>query len=254
MAAAERASILERVGSALNSSDLSPDAERSRPIDLIGALAMVQINASGIDHAEREACVVDPNTELGAVLVRLKYAGDHGLQDRALRLLVLWISHQKAYSRWKVKPGSHNLIDRFASQGLDEWLDDTCHACHGRRMLGIERDVLRERRIRCAGCKGQGRIGVRSKRKNVIVIQHDACMGRGWLTKSRLQQENPRPCSLCSGTGRRIASDAERARSLGLPIPVYAKHWPKRFSWLESAFDRLNTLEKNCLRASLTQG
>lgn len=245
----EKPGVLERLGSALNSSDLSPDGERSRPVDLIGALGMLQINPDAGAHAAVDVAHVDPRTELGSVLVRLKYAGDRTLGERAVHLLVMWIRHQKAYSKWKLRPGGDSLVQRFARQGLAEWLFPVCPHCSGRAMIGLERGEVRERRVRCGRCKGRGSIA----REKVRHVCPD-CRGNRCVTMQHVSTKSPAQCLKCSGTGLRVAPDHERQLVLGLTDTVYRKHWLRRFQWLGAAFDRIDRLEKNCLQAQLKSG
>lgn len=248
---AEKPGVVERLASALNSNNLAPDGERARPVDLIGALGYTQINPGREQHAEHELPQVDPRTELGGVLMRVKYAGDRTLQNRAQLLLLHWVMRQKAYSKWKVRPGVDGVLAKFIAQGLAEWLHPVCPACHGRQLLGMERGAIRERRVKCMPCKGKGRLQRKVTGGGLSVAVHPCadCTGRGWLTRTRVVQDKPRQCSACNGTGRRRANDSERALILGLAMNVYEKHWLRRFEWLAAALDGLDRHEKNCLQA-----
>jgi len=178
---AARPNILERLGSALNSSDLSPDGVRARPIDLIGAAGLAQINPTGAVHAERETATISPRTELASVLVRLKYAGDRGLGNRAVYLLAGWMQAQKAYAKWKIRPGRNELLERFARQALAEWLNPVCQACSGRQVLGMDRGQINERRVKCVPCRSTGRVFRRSVggRLSDVTHQCEDCGGFG---------------------------------------------------------------------------
>jgi len=245
----ERPNVLERLGSAINSGDLSPDGERPRPIDLIGANGMLQVNPSGEKHAVLERVSIDPRTEIGPVLVRLKYAGDRTLGNRAERLLMNWIRHQRAFAKWKLKPGGDGLLERFTRQGLAEWLFPVCQECHGREVLGMDRGEIKEKRISCSACKSAGR-----QRVGNVMRQCGGCAGFGWRTKRKVMTTKARMCDRCNGTGHHRVSDAERSIALGVDLHVYQKHWARRFSWLADAFDRIDGTEKNCLRVQLTSG
>lgn len=254
--AAERPDVLERLGSALNSSDLSPDGVRSMPVDLIGASGLAQINPEGRAHAEHETSQISPRTELGGVLVRLKAGGDRTLGNRAVYLLAAWVQAQKAYARWKIRPGRNDLLDRFARQALAEWLNPVCPNCLGRQVLGMDRGEIKERRVRCVPCKSSGRRFLRSPAGRLSAVQHQCpeCHGMGLKTARKVVTTKPRTCNACHGTGTHRVSDAERALAMGVDQNVYRKHWAKRFSWMAGAFDRIEGTERNCLRVQLKSG
>jgi ribosomal protein S27AE len=69
------------------------------------------------------------------------------------------------------------------------------------------------------------------------------CGGRGVLIADG---EVRRTCGSCNGTKRWRHSDAERARSIGVALRVYQKHWERWFtiahsklSWASTATDRV---------------
>lgn len=248
---AEKPGVVERLASALNSNNLAPDGERARPVDLIGALGYTQINPDREAHAEVEVPTVDARTELGSVLMRVKYAGDRALLHRGQLLLSRWVMRQRAYTKWKIRPGADDLFGRFIAQGLAEWLDPVCPACHGRQLLGMERGAIRERRVRCQPCKGAGRLHRKQAGGALSAAVHpcQSCLGKGWLTRTRVVQDKPRACSACNGTGHARPNDTARALVLGVQLPVYEKHWLRRFDWLAAALDGLDRHERNCLQA-----
>ncbi len=256
MAATERPNVLERLGSALNSSDLSPDESKPRPIDLIGAAGLAQVNADGSAHAKRETSAISPGTELGSVLVRLKYGGDRGLGNRAAILLAMWVGAQKAYSKWKLRPGTNYMLERFSRQALAEWLDPVCRECQGRQVLGMDKGEIKERKIRCIPCGASGRRFLRDDRGVLSLVKHPCpdCRTFGWTNRRKVVSTKPRTCYACSGTGVHRFSDAERALALCIDQNIYRKHWAKRFSWVGAQFDRIEGDEKNSLRTQLTSG
>lgn len=257
MLPAEKPGVLERLASALGSSDLSPNHEQIRAVDLITALAYTQTNPGAAEHGELEVAHIDPRTELAGVLVRLKYANDLALGTRALHLLVQWARHQKACRNWRLRAGADGLIERFVRQGLDEWLYPICAECQGRQMLGLDRGEIVERRQRCRRCAGQGfvfEIPRKSRHRQALRRDCAACGGKGSRTFQRVRQSKPEQCNACRGTGQRRVTDAERAMVLGVDVQVYEKHWAKRFSWLAAGLDGIDKLEKNCLQSALSAG
>jgi hypothetical protein len=238
----EKPSLLERLGSALNSSDLSPVDGKMQSVELIAALAYTQINPDASAHVELDAALIDPRTELASILVRLKYGGDRVLGDRAVHLLVSWVVHQKAYAKWKVR--REGPLYLFARQGLAEWLYAVCPVCSGRKLLGMDKGEIVERRIKCTGCRGQGDVVRDGIRKTCL-----RCGGNRWTTHRRVKQTKPSQCYSCRGTGQRRPSDAERALALRVDHKVYERHWARRFSWLAAGLDRLDHLQKLCLQS-----
>src|SRR5690606_32152051 len=118
-----------------------PREGRIGAVELLAAMAYTQLNPDAAEHAGLDQAAIDPRTELASVLVRMKYGGDRSLGNRAVRLLVQWIRHQKAYRRWKVRPDS-NILERFAQQGLAEWLFPVCQECHGGELLGADKGEI----------------------------------------------------------------------------------------------------------------
>ena len=252
----ERPSVLERLGSAMHSSNLGSAEGKIGAVDLIAALAYTQLNPDASEHAEHEAIQIDPRTELAAVLVRLKYAGDQTLGDRGAQLLEEWVRHQKAFGRWKLSSGRRDLLGLFVRQALAEWLFPVCQTCNGQEMLGMDRGEIVERRVRCTLCKGAGVLAVTRKSKTggpgwCLTQQCWRCGGGGWSTRRRVRQGKPRVCDSCLGTGQHRANDAERVRVLGVELSTYHRRWAGRFLWLAAGLDRLDWLVRRCLQTQM---
>lgn len=248
---AEKPGIVERLGSALQSTNLAPNAERDVPIDLIAALGMLQANIDGEAHGGRETTAIDPRAELGAVLLRIKYGGDNTLGERAVHLLVRWIRAQRTCGKWKLGRHGESMLERFARQGLAEWLYPVCPVCHGRQVLGIARGEVVERRVRCSPCRGDGAV---ARKQGQVRFECTTCRGFGWIAKRRIVAEKPRTCTACSGSGSRVKGiEGERMRALGIPENAYVKFWERRFSWLAGAFDRIDDLEKRGLQIQMSR-
>lgn len=252
----ERPDLRERLGAALNSSDLSPDDVRERPVDLIAALGYTQLNPNASEHAEVELSTVDPRTELGSLLMRLKYGGDRVLGGRALQLLVVWIQHQRAYRKWRIRfVGEKERLEKFARLVLAEWLFPVCQECHGREYQGLDVGAVKSRRVQCKRCQGSGEVkNARANGNGHIRTACIGCRGFGNYTLERMVQGKPRQCSGCNGTGVHRGSDADRALELGVDVKVYERLWARRFSWLGGALDRLDHTEKRCLQAQMEHG
>jgi hypothetical protein len=260
----EKPNILEKLGAALNSSDLSPVEGRTGAVELIGAMGFAQINPSALEHGEHELATIDPRTELGSVLVRIKYGGDRAMVERAARLLIAWVHHQRAYRRWKLRAGGEGLLEKFVRTGFADWLDPVCRVCSGRKMLGLERGAVKSKRVRCSRCGGVGTRDLmprnpkysRTTGKTARQIRRpcSACHGMGAITVNREVRENPGQCSSCNGTGVHRPSAADHALTIGVDLTVYERHWAKRFSWLAGALDRIDHTEMRCLQAQMEHG
>jgi len=246
--AMEKPDVLERLGSAMGSSDLSPHLDKPAATDLLAALAMVQLRAGEDVPGGFSSWTIDPRTELGGVLLRLKIGGDRSVENRALHMLVRWLLHQRACRGWKLKPGQGSIIERFARQGLREWLYPTCDACHGRQMLGLDRGEIVERRIRCTRCRGQGWLTETEKKVTRDCVR---CGGSGARKLVKVRKSKPEHCLRCGGTGQRRITVAERAAALGLDVKTCERHWEKRFAWIERSFDWINHLLKRQLQSQL---
>jgi hypothetical protein len=261
---AEKPNVLERLGSALNAKDLSPIEGRTGAVELIGALGFTQINPDGAAHGELDLSTIDARTELGALLVRIKYGDDRVLVERAIRLLLAWVRHQRAYRKWKLRAGGESLLEKFVRVGFSEWLDPVCGTCSGRQMLGLERGAVKSRRVRCSRCSGRGTLDqlprnpkyshAEGQRPRPIRRPCTACHGMGAVTVHRTVREKPGQCGDCKGTGIHTPSSADHAIALGIDVKVYDKHWARRFSWLGAALDRLDHTEKRCLQVQMEHG
>jgi len=262
MSAAEKPGVLERLGTALNSSSLKTRADVVCAVDLVIAMAYTQTNASAVEHDELKAIEIDRRTELASLLVRLKYAGDNSVAERTAVKLEHWVIHQRAFRKWKIKPWQSRQLRCFVRTALDEWLFSVCAECHGLQLVGLERGKIVEKRIRCGRCHGRGwlhevpRYGDRSPTRLGVKVSMDCpiCGGNGWRTHQRVQHRKTERCAKCKGTGLRIPGEIERAQALGIEVRVYERHWAKRFTWLAAALDRLDHTERRSLQSWLQSG
>lgn len=255
MAVAEKPGVLERLGSALNSSDLSPVPRGTTSVDLIAAMAYTQTNPDAAEHDELDLPKIDPRTELASMLVRMKYGGDRTLGARAALLLAHWVRHQKAFRKWKKPSAGDDMVERFVRQGLAEWLYPVCQECSGREMLGLDKGEVIEKRVQCTRCHGRRTVALRSEKSGTPITRDClGCGGKGWRVHRRPAQTKARECGACGGTGRNRVGDAERANSLGLELKTYQRIWPRRFAWLAAGLDKLDKLEQYCLQSQLKAG
>ena len=262
MSAAGKPGVLERLGTALNSADLQSRDEFVGAVDLIAAMAYTQTNASASGHDALESAQIDPRTELASLLVRLKYGGDNSVAERTSVKLEHWVIHQRAFRKWKIKPGQSRQLRCFVRGSLDEWLFPVCGECHGRQLVGLEREEIVEKRVRCGRCRGKGwlhevpRYGDRSPTRIGVKVTKDCplCGGGGWRTHQRVRQRKTEQCHRCKGTGLRIPGEMERSSVLGVEVRVYQRHWAKRFSWLAAGLDRLDHMQRRSLQSWLSSG
>lgn len=277
---AEKPGVLERLGAELSVGGVS----------LIGALAYAQINPNAEEHDAHDVAQIDPRTELAGVLVRLKHGQDPTVATRAVMLLERWVTHQRAFRRWKLKPWQSKILGRFVRTALEEWVSPVCQECHGRELVGLDRGEVVERRVRCIRCAGKGWLhekptkakrawleqpGRRRKRGERryahealevqcgickaracgrVTRQCPVCGGAGRRTLAKVRQRKTEQCPKCKGTGQRIPGDMERALALGVEVRTYQRHWARRFSWMASGLDRLDRLARNCLQSQLRSG
>lgn len=242
------------MGSALNSSDLSPRLDAFSPLDLVTAMAYSQTNPNAEEHVAHPTAAIDPRAHLGSMLVRLKYAGDNSTAARVESMLEHWVRHQKAFRRWDAKSHRDGLVKRFIRQGLDEWLFPICQECHGRELVGLDRGEIKEQRIRCTRCSSKGWLHEHSRGGVKIARNCGACAGKGWRTHLRIRKRETRLCWKCNGTGLRIAGETERALALGIELRVYQRHWARRFTWLAEVLDRVDHAVKRSLQSQLRAG
>jgi hypothetical protein len=217
--------IREKVGHALNTKSLQSSAERERPVDVIGAMAVSSQLGSLLFRMKYGGFITAANTELAAV----RLAGR--MQPRGLRPIPMLVE-----------------IARLA---VEEWLLDRCFVCNGRRMVGGHRDRLVQRRIPCKKCNGTGEITRTTPRGTVLTTCCGDCGGLKVTTLLELHDAEPlRQCHVCSGTGRLVMTDTQRARLMNVSV-AEVQGWEKR---LNRALDLLRQIDRRtagCVRAQL---
>ncbi len=79
---------------------------------------------------------------------------------------------------------------------------------------------------------GRARVGrIHGRLCEAVLLEREIglcrkCVGRKFVIDGAVQKA----CTSCSGTGLWRHSDAERARSIGVPIGVYQKNWEPMFN------------------------
>ena len=241
--------LVERIGSAVNASNLSTAEGKDGAVDKLLALAYTQINPGGKVHGAREQGEIDPRAELGALLIRIKAGGQHREMDRAVAMLVHWVRKQAYFKHWDSKLAG-TVLPSLVRQCLAEWLWPVCTLCQGIGWVGIERDTLVSKRITCRACKGAGQ----KANGQGVVHQCEPCRGFGKMARERVRESKPRLCPQCNGVGSKPPRDHERARALGISVDAYQRHWVKRFDWMRDRLDGIDNLELRLLRSALGQG
>jgi len=247
---AKPAGLREKMGVAVNATDLSSIEDREGSVERIAALAYTQINPGAGEHEARERDEIDPGAELGAILIRVKAGRQYREAERALDLLVHWIRGRRAYTKWKIKDG-RGLLHSFARQGLAEWLWQVCPECKGTESIGLERDRRENKRVACRGCSGSGWVTRKTEKDKPYRRPCELCCGFGRRLREIVRAVKPRDCPSCRGTGSRLVNDGERARALRVSLAQYQRHWLKRFDWLIARLDRLDQTENNLLHSAL---
>jgi hypothetical protein len=218
MAMTERRDIREIAASAMGSRNLRAD-EHHHDVDVIAAVAW-------------------GSKRLGALLWRLKYAGD---KSAHVERTVLWAIVDRVGPRARRRPGPDRI--RVAAAVLKEWLNDRCKACHGRGFLGAEHGSIHEKRRRCRACNGHGEVGTgKSGLLGPLTKPCGACYGKGWVTDRELLTERERACPSCSGSRAITLTDSERAAMAGITTEEYQARWARRW---ESALDHLHDVDRS---------
>jgi len=240
----------EKMGVAVNATDLSSIEGHEGAVERIAALAYTQTNPGSVEHAAKAIDEIDPGAELGALLIRIKAGGQYREADRAADLFVHWIRGHPKYAHWKIRDG-RGLLQAFARQGLAEWLWPVCVECKGVEAVGMERDRRENKRVKCRSCRGDGRVRRTTESGKPFWRSCELCCGFGRTLREKVYNVKPRDCPSCNGTGQRLINDNERARVLRVSLAQYQRHWLKRFDWLRRRLDHLDWNENNLLTSAL---
>ena len=135
----------ERLAKASTSSNLAWDANACKDIDIITSMGVIQMRG--------------PALTLGRLLIQLRgYATvksktdlmDRSTEDRDNARAIACDMVEAKFSKM-------GLIERqrrrLVEVGLDEWVDDRCHTCHGSAAIEREQGGT----LTCAACHGTGK-------------------------------------------------------------------------------------------------
>lgn len=98
--------------------------------------------------------------------------------------------------------------------------------------------------------------GVRRKLCEAVLLEREVgicrkCMGRGVVVA---EAEVRRTCTACNGTKLWRHSDAERARSIGVPLRVYQKSWEPIFARAHSRLSAASSATDRVVYSQLGRG
>lgn len=144
----DRPSPLERLSSALNSSDLTFDADHRGDLDYVAALGIA---------ASRHGKVASP-------VMRVHYANSPGDLNSAFRAVVSLVKRFNAKRNWRLNAKSVQVV---ALHALSHHVDPVCQHCHGRKFELLEGSPTLSAKA-CRHCHGTGRRPVQKKHRDQI--------------------------------------------------------------------------------------
>src|SRR5258708_27294799 len=196
----------ESIGSAVNAGSMLMEDETERAVDRGAALALTET--------------------LGSLLWRLKYGDQKQYREitvegmsppaftRTALKLERWLTKKEA--RWSTLNGCE-LYGRFVRLALADWLHDKCQGCHGRGMVGLDRQVAKSVRVRCPNCAGKGATHRYTPRGHLLQRICPRCCGNGAIGAMRvISPEKPRACPHCHGLGIAIITTAAGCAVVGV--------------------------------------
>ena len=212
MAAAERRDIMEVVGVAIGSSDLSSSDVRERHVDVVAAVgaasARLHYGNQGMPIAgsimRPTASVADQiAAELAPMLWHLKAGGQEQTALRVAGTFSGWMRCKPDYAAMHPE-----IVRLFAMRVVQEWCRSKCTKCRGSGVLELDRRL--------------GKVAPRSHARNTRFVT----------------------CDVCQGSRRATPSHQERATWIGITRETYdSEKWWKRFTmalvWLDQIARRL---------------
>lgn len=209
--------------------------------------------------------------DLGRALVRMKCGQDTGpeMVRRATLLLAQMIRLSGKFNRGKftgmnseakrdqragrdAERSNVDIVERFALCLIIEWVDDRCERCDGRGVAGREQGP-KPVAVVCPACFGKRVVCIAEERvpfaartdgRGPMVFRTlercSTCSGRGNVLISPKRSEGRQICPCCGGDGRRAVDEAARAKSLGVTLPVYRRHWAERFVAMLAVIDKVD--------------
>lgn len=144
----DRPSTLERLSTALSSSDLSVDADHRGDVDFIVALGMA---------ASRNGSVAAP-------LTRLHLAGSATELKSTLRSVTGLVRRMNAKRNWRL---NGQAVHTVALQALAHHIVPVCQVCQGRQFELQKGAPVLSTRI-CKACHGTGRRPIQKKHRDQV--------------------------------------------------------------------------------------
>lgn len=144
----DRPSVIERLTTALNSSDLSFDVNHRGDLDYLVAAGIA---------ASRHGSVALP-------LLHVHYAGRPSDLNAAFRAVVGLVRRFNAKKHWRLAGHS---IQTVALHALSHHVDPACPHCHGRK-FEVQSDAPVLSTKMCRHCHGTGRRPVQKKHRDQI--------------------------------------------------------------------------------------
>ncbi|WP_168793015.1 hypothetical protein [Paraburkholderia aromaticivorans] len=222
--------------------------------------------------------------DLGRMLWRMKYGQDlkrSGLHRAAL-LLAKQLRDPAKFNRAKftgitraakraaalsgkpIEREASDVIERFASQVIVEWIADLCARCSGRGVIG-RGDAVADQQLACPACGGARYVCVdefhipfaaRPDGGGPMIYREiercPQCHGVGRAAVASSEKRTGRQiCPACHGGGRRAIDHAARARSLGVPLDQYRSHWEAHFHSVLAALDAVDGAANDTMRRKL---
>lgn len=194
-----KASIRERVGGAINSKNL-----RGKTTETLQAFAA-------------------GSTRLGSLVWRIRYGRDMSLATR--KQIAIIVAHKIQ------RPPSQTLIS-IADAAIEEWLDDRCPTCRGRKYVGTEYGDIRATREPCPSCNGKKTShGIFDTLQETMLnrVCCQLCAGRGWRESTIVDAVKTQSCPTCDGTGRLGWAELEVADALGIDRKIWSRTWAKHY-------------------------
>ncbi len=153
--------------------------------------------------------------ELASALNRIREAGQHGYVQQAIEIFAVHIGQRERFGPRGILASMptgarYELLVRFATRSLHEWLSDRCMAC--------------------------GKTGRQERSPSGAWVRPLGRMARN---------STFRTCEHCNGSGRPVPSHTARRVALGISIQQYeqqgwGQHFRASFTWLEAVSKRLN--------------
>jgi hypothetical protein len=144
----ERPSAFERLSTALNSSDLTFDADHRTDLDYVAALGLASHRVSSV----------------GAPMMRLHVASSPGALRAAYQSVLGLVKRLNMKRNWRLAGHGMHAV---ALHALSHHVDPTCPACQGRKFELQESSPVLSTKL-CRHCHGTGRRPVQKKYRDQI--------------------------------------------------------------------------------------